>query len=121
MLSWLVATNHCAFAMMRPTAAAGAMHARCHSCPAPAKQAPMNGTRECCQAIKGAPVPEKAGEKFESQVALELFALLPALVLPSPDPAPDVLVFDHGPPRAVSFAESVLQRSLFSHAPPVAV
>src|SRR4051794_5321544 len=51
MVSWLVATNHCALGMMKQTVAAGAVHAKCHGCPAPAKQAPMDGTQECCQAI----------------------------------------------------------------------
>lgn len=122
MVSWLVATNHCALGMMKPTVAAGAVHAKCHGCPAPAKQAPMDGARECCQTIQGALAAEKMGEKFENpQVALELYALLQVLAAPSFDPAIGSFVFDHGPPRAASFAESVLQRSLLSHAPPFAV
>src|SRR3954471_22367178 len=113
MVSWMVATNHCAFGMMRPSAA-GAVHSSCSRCPAPAKHAPRDGTRECCQAIQGAPAQEKAGEKFErAQLAgVELLAVLQAVVWPMPDPAVASLVFDHGPPRAASFAESVLQRSL---------
>ncbi len=120
-VSWLAATNHCAFAAIKPTTtAAGAVHGCCHGCQVPAKQAPMDSSRECCRAIQGAPVPEKVGEKFESaQVAGELFVLLQVLVSPSADPALVHRVFDHGPPRVVSFAESVLQRSLFSHAPPL--
>lgn len=82
----------------------------------------MDGTRECCQTIQGAPVAAQVGEKFENpQVAVELYALLLVPAAPSLDPALGSLVFDHGPARVASFAESVLQRSLLSHAPPSAV
>jgi hypothetical protein len=121
MVSWLVATNHCAFGLMKPTPVAGAVHAQCHGCPAPGKQAPADGTRECCRAIQGAPVPEKVGGKFESpQVALEWFAFPPVLSFSPVSQEGASLLFEEGPPRAVSFAESVLQRSLLSHAPPYA-
>jgi hypothetical protein len=123
MVAWMVATNHCAFGMMKPAVAAGAAHSNCSRCPAPAKHVPREGTRECCQAIQGAPAQEKVGEKFErvQVVAMELLAVLQALTWPMPEPAVASSVFDHRPPRAASFAESVLQPSLLSHAPPFAV
>jgi hypothetical protein len=123
MISWLIATNHCAFGLMKPTARAGAVHAHCHGGKsAPGEETPVDGMRECCKSIHGAPVPENVEAKFDATKSqLQLFALLQLLVPEISERALSSFVFDHGPPRAVSFAESVLQRSLLSHAPPFAV
>ena len=37
---------------------------------------------------------------------------------PAPHVAIETFALDTGPPRATTFAESVLQRSIFAHAPP---
>ena len=39
-------------------------------------------------------------------------------VLPSPRVAAPLIALDTGPPRSLSFAESILQRSILAHAPP---
>ena len=36
-------------------------------------------------------------------------------------PARDLIALDTGPPRAISFSELVLQRSILAHAPPLSV
>lgn len=86
---------------------------------APEKEAPCQELAQCCQAVK-ASLSGKAEVKFDtSNFQIQYFAILQVLAAQSARPAQE-LVFDHGPPRAVSFAESVLQRSLLSHAPPFA-
>jgi hypothetical protein len=118
LLSWLVITNHCALAQIQTRLAAGAEHAHCHAAKDPADhKAPGDGMRECCRAVK-ARLADKTGTTFDAArcqgqllVVIEVFAITvaePELSMPS----------DHGPPRAVSFAESVLRHSLPSHAPP---
>lgn len=78
--------------------------------------------RDCCKSIQGAQVPEKAEVKFDAaKLQIQLFALLQMFAPAGTGRDLSPLVFEHGPPRAVSFAEAVLQRSLLSHAPPFAV
>jgi hypothetical protein len=123
MIAWMIATNHCAFGLMNPTRTAAAEHAHCCGRkPAPIHHAPANGIRECCKAIHAIAAAEKLQAKVDTS-ELQLPPFIRVAVL-----APDVhhrlrpcSVFDHGPPRAISFAEAVLQRSLLGHAPPLAV
>ncbi len=123
MISWFIATNHCALGLMRPTVQAEAEHSHCHAGKTvPGKNLPSDGLRECCRTLQAAPVPEKAEVKFDaSKFQLPHFALLQVLAPQKTARALPSFVLDHGPPRAVSFAESVLQRSLLCHAPPFAV
>ncbi len=123
MISWLLATNHCAFGLMKPTEKAASEHSRCcRGKAAPAKDAPADGVQECCKSIQAAPVPAKVEAKLGAAgFQVPLLALLRVLDAESAGRRSSAFAFDHGPPRAVSFAESVLQRSLLSHAPPFAV
>ncbi len=120
MIAWLVATNHCALGLMKATVQAKAEHSHRHGGEtAPAKDTPGDGLRACCKTIQGAPVPEKAEVKFDAtKFQLQLVILIPVLAPQIADGALVSPVFNHRPPRVVSFAESVLQRSLLSHAPP---
>ncbi len=120
MISWLVATNHCALGLMKPTVQAE--HSHCHSGkPAPGKGAPAGGTRECCKSIHGMPAADKVEAKFDAtQYHISPVAFLEVLSRRSAERALASFVFDHGPLRSISFAESVLQRCLLSHAPPFA-
>lgn len=116
LLSWLVVTNHCALAQIQGP---NLQHAHCHAAKDDSgSKAPVDGMRECCKAIK-ANLASQPEIKFEaSLLEIQSYALLHALMMPAAMPLPDLL-HDHGPPRVISFAESVLQRSLLSHAPPV--
>jgi hypothetical protein len=120
LLSWVVITNHCALARMQAQMAAQDEAECCHKKgQASEKEAPCRELARCCQAVK-ASLSGKAEVKFDaSKFQVQFFAILQAPTAQNAKPAQD-LVFDHGPPRAVSFAESVLQRSLLSHAPPFA-
>jgi hypothetical protein len=120
MIAWLVITNHCALGLMQPTANAKSEHAHCHGGKTKQDDAPGE-TRECCKTLH-ASLPAKAEVKFDaSKFQLQVLLLVQALAVGIAKPAPAVFIFDHGPPRTLSFAESVLQRSLLSHAPPLAV
>lgn len=119
-LSWLAISNHCVLGLMRQTARTQAEHAHCHGGKIPGKESPTDST-ECCKTLH-ASLPVKAEVKYDaSKFQLQLFALVQVRAAGVAEPAPRVFIFDHGPPRTLSFAESVLQRSLFSHAPPLAV
>jgi hypothetical protein len=120
LFSWMVLTNHCALAAILTSTAAKPMHAHCHAAMHHGtKEPPGQGIRECCQAVKVS-LPSKMVLKLAStSFALRSYTIL--LVLASrPDEPGTELLQDHGPPPAASFAEIVLQRSLLSHAPPLA-
>jgi len=124
MISWFIATNHCALGLMTPTVQAEAEHSHCHGGKtAPGKGKPADdGTRECCKSIHGTLVPAKAEAKFDAaKFQMQLFVRIQVLAPVSAERVVGSSVYDHGPPRVVSFAESVLQRSLLGHAPPFAV
>ena len=115
LLSWLVITNHCALGRAQ---GATAGHAHCHSAKNDTgKKAPGDGMRECCRAIKASLTGQTEFKSAVSQFQLQAYAILQLIPSPAVEPAPTIFL-DHGPPRAVSFAEMVLQRSLLSHAPP---
>lgn len=115
LLSWLVVTNHCALAQIHGP---NGQHTHCHASKgASDNKAPGDGTRECCKAIK-ANLASQPELKFElSPLDLPGCVLFQALSMPAVIPV-SAFLHDHGPPRVISFAENVLQRSLLSHAPP---
>ena len=115
--AWFVASNHCALGLMQ-----GARVAKEHAGCCSHEKQEKTPVKECCKALQAIlPTAEKT-----------------AAFHPTPDFAPEWLAlfekmfsvpvgktgadwFETGPPReARSFAELVLQRSLRSHAPPVA-
>ena len=122
LLGWFTATNHCALGLMQKSPVAKSEHAKCCSGkPAPAKNGETpGGGRECCKSIHAVPLPDAKGlAKYDASLfVIHAFAL--HTVLGSEAAALDALatLHDHGPPRAESFAELVLNRSLLSHAPP---
>jgi hypothetical protein len=120
LLAWLVMTNHCALASLQGHQVAADEVTCCHAKNlAPVKEAPCQEQLECCQAVK-ASLSGKAEAKYDaSKYTVQLYLLLRVLAAEFTPPAP-VVALDHGPPRAGSFAELVLQRSLLSHAPPAA-
>lgn len=121
-VAWLLATNHCALGLMKPAEQAQAAHAHCHRAQGDSgKDAPAGDVLECCKAIHAAPAPAKVAVQFEAtKFELQVFALI--RIFSADDGAGEASgFFDHRPPRVISFAESVLQRSLLGHAPPLAV
>lgn len=76
---------------------------------------------ECCKSIQATPEPDSAQVRFDRSAApLPPVAWLETIVMRAADALPAHAICDHGPPRAESFAVSVLGRSLLSNAPPVA-
>ena len=120
LLGWFAATNHCALGLMQKSAPGKVEHSKCCSGKAtPAKDGQQpDGARECCKSIQAAPLPDgKVLAKCDTlHFAVQVFALLTGL---GDEAAALVALCDHGPPpRAASFSELVLHRSLRAHAPP---
>ena len=122
MIAWLVATNHCALGLMGEAREGQPEHSHCCAGRAtPTQDTPAEERRECCKTIHAASVPDTVAAKFDAtKVQLQQFVLVASTFEAAQRTLPG-LASEHGPPIAVSFAESVLQRSLFAHAPPLAV
>lgn len=118
LVSWLLFTNHCALGMMqRPAPSVDQADHCCGKSDHRNTQPEQPG--DCCK-IKATPTAAKTDAPAATfQLQFEDY-VIQVLVPPVGQPIPDFL-FDHGPPRAVSFAEAVLQRSLLGHAPPAIV
>ena len=108
---------------MKSAGAGVAARAECHHCkPAPGSDSPSPAAPECCRAIQGGVVPDSAAAKPFNGLAQVPLVIFFDLVLPEPFRMDGLLSsLVHGPPRTDSFAETVLQRSLLSHAPPATV
>lgn len=123
-VAWLSISNHCAVGGMvaaKTRSPMAQMH--CHgNQPSPSKK---SGEEEmpCCKVLRAT----LAGQGKIVQVASKDFLPFPNWVIAQVIFADDAQLrrlaeeLDTGPPFVDSFAESVLQRSLFAHAPPVSL
>ncbi len=118
--AWLVATNHCAFGAMasQPIVKAPG-HAACPGHGSPEKDG-KDGEMECCKSFPPASV--DTGKNLVSYdanlFALQLYFVTAVLAPERSRLELRPLELDTGPPFAISFVESVLQRSILAHAPP---
>lgn len=114
--AWFSLSNHCALGSIAPVSEAASSSCPMHS--APAKKKPATKT-PCCKDVRA--VVAKGVTASAAGVrgivapcyATEVFAHRP------PPVAIKFQYLDTGPPGWTSFAESVLQESMLSHAPPV--
>jgi hypothetical protein len=126
--SWIAISNHCAFAAM---AASGpgcqpvshhrqdADATRCPFHSKPANQKQQAPQVQCCKILRAVVLAQSKNWARDDAKFLDVdirpheFALI--TVQRNPKAA---LPLDTGPPEARSFAELILQQSLFGHAPP---
>jgi len=115
--SWIAISNHCAFAAL--AAKTELAQAACPFHSKPAKQKQQTAQVQCCKILRAvvlAKTKRWARDDADfSDVDLrgEEFALVALL-----SNAQASSSLDTGPPDAHSFAEFILQQSLFAHAPP---
>lgn len=123
-VAWFAIVNHCALAGLLAMQAKPAIGS-CHHCvgdQSPTKNKDANGS-ECCKTLRA--TLSGAAKDFAgydtSLFALQLYFIASAISTNDSGPTPRVLELDTGPPFADTFAESVLQRSILTHAPPLVV
>ena len=115
--SWFAISNHCAFAAVAAKTDSAQTECPFHSKPAKQKQA--SSQLQCCKILRAVVFAQTKSwarddaKFFDVNLYVEEFAH----VAPSHN-AQAALPLDTGPPGARSFAELILQRSLFAHAPP---
>src|SRR6266581_7211964 len=120
-LAWLTISNHCALAAIE-AAATKARIPKCHHCAdsTPAKEKQTGAGTVCCKVLRATLNTQAKKIVGVGSTIFVLQTYFLSAVFGSE--AAKAFVFpmelDTGPPFRVSFAESVLQRSILSHAPP---
>ena len=115
--SWIAVSNHCAFAAVAAEINKAQTECPFHSKPAKKKQ--QSSQAQCCKILRAVVFAQsKTWARDQTDFSnADLYAEKRALIMcSSRTPAP--LLLDTGPPDAHSFAELILQQSLFAHAPP---
>src|SRR3982751_5504165 len=117
--SWFAISNHCAFAALATKT--DSMQAGCPFHSKPAKQEKQSAGAQCCRILRAvASVATNGWIRDDTKfVEADDYAHARALITAYSQTILAPLFLDTGPPHARSFAELILQRSLFGHAPPV--
>src|SRR5947199_8055158 len=115
--SWIATSNHCAFAAVAREAS-GPAQTTCPFHSKPAKQKEQSAQVQCCKILRAVVFAQSKRWAPDEAKSLDVDAryndFLP-ITLQRNTQRP--LCLDTGPPAAHSFAELILQRSLFAHAP----
>ena len=116
--AWMLLSNHCALGLSGIVPESGSDPDGCPMHSAPGEKKPATNLL-CCKdlrAVATKTVKRVAvlGAEFAGIQNYVVATFLPPLRLTS---AP-MLALETGPPRSLSFAESILQRSILAHAPP---
>jgi hypothetical protein len=115
--SWFAISNHCAFAALATKTESAQTGCPFHS--KPAKQTQQNAQVQCCKILRAVLFAKTKGWARDDTNFSDLDPLADQCPLMAPSLRPWApLSLDTGPPGADSFAELVLQRSLFANAPP---
>ncbi len=119
--AWLLAANHCVVAGLLPKQTAASGHEHCPAPETPAKETEPAGCdgSSCCKSLAA---PTVAIAKPTVDYDALSFIVKEYFIGQSIDSGEPRIAFiaevDTGPPGSMSFAESVLQRSILAHAPP---
>jgi hypothetical protein len=113
--AWLVLSNHCALGLGE-SAKTDSESSGCPMHSAPAKGNPTKNI-PCCKDLHA--IASHAAKDLAT-AASQLVGVQDygTAVLPPPRVAAQLLASDISPPHSLSFAESILQRSILAHAPP---
>ena len=121
-VAWFFSSNHCVLAELQDAPKAKtSCHQPCCGGQPPAKSKSESAV-ECCKTLRvtlSGAAKDFAGYDT-SLFALQLYFIGPVISTNDSGPIP-VLELDTGPPFVTTFVESVLQRSILAHAPPVIV
>jgi hypothetical protein len=117
--AWFSISNHCALSAL-DVASPATVHAACHGTPAaPAKSPAKDEAPPCCKLLR-ATLTKSDQPVIQNYFTGSLRAWLSvALALIDQFHWQQSFELDTGPPFSESFAESVLQRSILAHAPPL--
>jgi hypothetical protein len=116
--SWIAASNHCAFAAVAAEIDKAQTECPFHS--KPAKQKEQSSQVQCCKILRATVFAQsKAWARDDAKFSDAALYVEKNAAFASSSPTLEPLFLDTGPPESLSFAELILQRSLFAHAPPI--
>lgn len=119
--AWLLAANHCAVACLLPQSTASTSeHEHCTPSEAPGDKGEPAGcdSLNCCKSLSAPATFAKKLVGYDKAFYTPTDYVVSEFVFLSDQHDAPISELDTGPPRAHSFAELVLQRSLLAHAPP---
>jgi hypothetical protein len=117
MVAWLSISNHCVLGTLvslSQVASVTPMH--CHD-EAPTPEKSGDEVAPCCKILKAVVVAKINTSADQLDFVLKEYPT-DGLIFAIWQAHTHTLELDTGPPEAVSFSESVLQRSILAHAPP---
>ena len=119
-VAWFLISNHCVLGELQHASQTKAScHQPCCGNQPPAKNT-TEGATECCKTLRATLT--GAAKDFAgydtSLFALQIYFVGPVICTNDSRPVP-ILDLDTAPPYVHTFAESVLQRSILAHAPPL--
>jgi hypothetical protein len=115
--SWIAVSNHCAFAAIATETDKAQTECPFHS--KPAKQKEQSSQVQCCKILRAVVFAKtKDWARNDAKFCDANFPVQTSVFVAHSLPTVAPLLLDTGPPGAFSFAELILQRSLFTHAPP---
>jgi hypothetical protein len=115
--AWIVLSNHCALGLIGAMLGSDSAAGECPMHSAPAKDKPAANI-PCCKDLRAiAPHAVKNITAVAGQ-PVGMRNYVTAIFLAPPRRTTQLLALETGPPPSISFAESILQRSLLAHAPP---
>ena len=121
LIAWLHAANHCAVAgKFAPAPPPVAEQPSCPGHKAPQEDEKSDGCEasSCCKSLAAPVAIAKVAPSYDALTFVTIeFAQAATFELGEQHLA-SIAEIDTGPPESISFAESVLQRSLLAHAPP---
>lgn len=120
LMGWLVMSNHCALGFMAQSLQGKKEHACCQSGDSKPAKGAMDGQQvmQCCKTLYTV-LPDGVKSDTLTPTMSVVAVLATALQMEARSDEEDLSAHDTGPPpRAESFSELVLHRSLRSHAPP---
>jgi hypothetical protein len=118
--AWFLISNHCVLAELQHVSQTkGSCHQPCCGNQPPPKNTTESAT-ECCKTLRAtlAGAAKDFAGYDTSLFALEFYFVRSVIFTNDSGPV-SVLELDTGPPFVHTFAESVLQRSILAHAPPL--
>jgi hypothetical protein len=115
--AWFALSNHCALGALQRSTESTPEMSGCPMHSTPAKKKPA-AKIPCCKDIR-ATVAKSVAANPISLRSIGCRDYAPEIFLKRARVAIEIEVLETGPPRCFSFAESVLQESMLSHAPPV--
>jgi hypothetical protein len=117
--AWILLSNHCALGLSGLVASSATEPGVCPMHSGPVKEKPATNI-PCCKDLRAvvSHAVKNLGAVASQWVGVRAYV---AAVFTLPRVAAQLAASDTGPPNSISFAESILQRSILAHAPPVDV